>query len=245
MPETKGTVEAIEKWEAIPKRLAKLGLAKLVEDSTFDESVEDSLVYSRVYQIFVGSGYDLEEVNWRFHYNEHVSKKSSLTLSEQELSKMLNSRTVHNVLDNLNIEMDDLKFEQVLGIMERVVMFLETGKKWDDGDYVKVEKVKKYGKYPLTPRKICHYMWSRVYNGGVLCGCHLKPPSKPSYHQFGMRLETWLEDLPQHPRDGNLFVTQDYNCFGFAIIGSLLLTLLSLPIPQPLSLSSSYMQSFI
>jgi len=134
MPETKGTVEAIEKWEAIPQRLVNLGMAELVKDSTknveplFEQATEDSLDYSRVYQIFVGSGNNLRKVNWRFHYDKRPGKKSSLTLSEEGLAAILNSMSVVNVLDNLNIKMNGLNLEQLQDVMEEAVALVEAKK---------------------------------------------------------------------------------------------------------------------
>jgi len=135
MPETKGTVEAIEKWEAIPQRLVNLGMAELVKDSTknieplFDQAEDDSLdVYSRVYHIFVGSGNSLQRVNWRFYYDKRPGKKSSLTLSEEGLSSILNSMTVGNVLGRLNIGTDGLDIEQLQEIMEEAVVLVESKK---------------------------------------------------------------------------------------------------------------------
>ena len=135
MPETKGTVEAIEKWEAIPQRLVNLGMAELVKDSTknveplFDQATDDSLdVYSRVYHIFVGSGNKLQRVNWRFYYDKRSGKKSSLTLSEKGLAAILNSMSVVNILETLNIKMDGLNFEQVQEVMNEAVALVESKK---------------------------------------------------------------------------------------------------------------------
>ena len=134
MPETKGTVEAIEKWEVIPRRLVALGMAELVKDSTknveplFEQATDDSLDYSRVHQIFVGTGHNLQRVNWRFHYDKRPGKKSSLTLSEKGLSAILNSMSVVNALESLNIEMDGLNLEEIQEIMEQAVVLVEAKK---------------------------------------------------------------------------------------------------------------------
>jgi len=137
MPETKGTVDAIEQWEAYPKELVKLGMAELVHDSTknidplFEQSDEDSLDYVRTYHLFVGSGINMLRVEWRFHYDKRPGAKSSLRIRKKGLRALLGSMTVMNVINKLNIEItgnNGYDIDKLKLIMEEAVKIVEARK---------------------------------------------------------------------------------------------------------------------
>ena len=138
MPETKGTVDAIEQWEAHPKELVRLGLAELVHDSTrnidplFEQSDEDSLDYVRTYHIFVGSGINMLRVEWRFHYDKRPGAKSSLRIRKKGLQALLGSMTIMSLINKLNIEIagnNGYDFDKLKLIMEEAVKLAEARKK--------------------------------------------------------------------------------------------------------------------
>lgn len=137
MPETKGTVDAIEQWEAYPKGLVKLGMAELVHDSvknidpSFKQSDEDSLDYVRTYHVFVGSGINLLRVEWRFHYDKRPGAKSSLRIRKKGLQALLGSMTVMSVMNKLNLGLSDSNeydFNKLRLIMEEAVKIVEARK---------------------------------------------------------------------------------------------------------------------
>jgi len=138
MPETKGTVEAIEQWEEYPKNLAQLGMAELVHDSTknitplFDEAKEDSLDYVRVYHVFVGAGINKLRVIWRFHFDRRPGAKSSLRISGQGMKAIFHSMTVMSLVQKLNMKItgnNGCDFEKLQTIMEEALVILEERKK--------------------------------------------------------------------------------------------------------------------
>lgn len=139
MPETKGTLEAIEQWEEYPKELVKLGMAELVYDSAkerspmFDvEATEESLEVVRAYHILVGSGINMLRVEWRFHYDKRPGAKSSLRVRKKGLKALLGSMTVNSVIQKLNLQIagdNGYDFDKLKLIMEEAIKLVEDKKK--------------------------------------------------------------------------------------------------------------------
>lgn len=137
MPETKGTVEAIEQWEEYPKNLVRLGMAELIsgsakdDDLLLDQSKYGSLDYVRTYHIFVGSGINQLRVEWRFHFDKRPGAKSSLRISGQGMKAIFHSMTVMSLVQKLNIEVagnNGYDFEKLKTIMEEALKIIEARK---------------------------------------------------------------------------------------------------------------------
>lgn len=138
MPETKGTVEAIEQWEEYPKNLVRLGMAELVDEPTkddellLDQSNYGSLDYVRRYHVFVGSGINQLRVEWRFHFDKRPGAKSSLKISGQGMKAIFHSMTVMSLVQKLNVEVagnNGYDFEKLKTIMEEALKIIEARKK--------------------------------------------------------------------------------------------------------------------
>jgi hypothetical protein len=138
MPETHGTIEAIEQWEEHCRNLVRLGIAELVHDSSknikpqFHNPDGDIVDYVRVYHVLVGSGINSKAVAWRFHYDKRPGAESHLRITERGLKRIWGSWSVNSAAQRLNKEVstdNGCDMEKLKEIMDEAIKIVAERKR--------------------------------------------------------------------------------------------------------------------